>query len=60
MRTKAGKLHMFVGIDRTSKFAFVELHPEATRRIAAEFLGRLIKAIPYKVHTILTDNVLRW
>ncbi|MHC2303310.1 hypothetical protein ACVJBD_007577 [Rhizobium mongolense] len=26
MRTEQGKLHMFVAVDRTSKFAFVELH----------------------------------
>lgn len=26
VRTEQGKLHMFVAIDRTSKFAFVELH----------------------------------
>jgi hypothetical protein len=26
VRTEEGKLHLFVAIDRTSKFAFVELH----------------------------------
>lgn len=26
VRTEQGKLYMFVGVDRTSKFAFVELH----------------------------------
>lgn len=56
VRTSEGKLHMFVAIDRTSKFAFVELHEKATRRIAGDFLRRLIKAIPYKVHIVLTDN----
>ncbi|MES0133333.1 helix-turn-helix domain-containing protein, partial [Mesorhizobium sp. M0029] len=30
VRTEQGKLHMFVAIDRTSKFAFVELHEKAT------------------------------
>ncbi len=56
VRTEEGKLHMFVAIDRASKFAFVELHDRATRRNASEFLRRLIKALPYKVHTVLTDN----
>ena len=37
VRTEQGKLHMFVAIDRTSKFAFVELHEKATTR----GLGRL-------------------
>jgi transposase len=29
VRTEQGKLHMFVAIDRTSKFAYVELHEKA-------------------------------
>ena len=56
VRTGEGKLHMFVAIDRASKFAFVELHDRATRRNASEFLRRLIEAVPDKVHTVLTDN----
>src|SRR5829696_629228 len=32
VRTEQGKLHLFVAIDRTSKFAFVELHEKATTR----------------------------
>ena len=56
VRTAEGRLYLFVAIDRTSKFAFTELHERATRRIAADFLLNLIKAVPYKVHTVLTDN----
>jgi transposase InsO family protein len=56
VRTAEGKLHLIVAIDRTSKFAFVELHEKVARRTAADFLRRLIAAIPYKVHTVLTDN----
>ena len=56
LRTEEGKLYMFVAIDRVSKFAFAELHEKATRRIAAEFLRHLIDAVPYKIHTVLTDN----
>lgn len=56
VRTEEGKLYMLVAIDRTSKFAFVELHEKATRRIAGNFLRHLIAAVPYKVHTVLTDN----
>lgn len=55
-RTEQGKLHLFVAIDRTSKFAFVELHEKATTRVAADFLLHLIAAVPYKIHTVLTDN----
>lgn len=56
VQTAEGRLYLFVAIDRTSKFAFVELHAKATTRIAADFLHALIRAVPYKVHTVLTDN----
>lgn len=56
VRTAEGRLYMFVAIDRTSKFAFVELHREAKQRTAGDFLRRLIEAVPYKIHTVLTDN----
>ncbi|WP_412760101.1 integrase core domain-containing protein [Methylobacterium guangdongense] len=46
----------YVAIDRTTKFAFVELHEKGTRRVAGDFLRHLIEALPYKVHTVLTDN----
>ena len=32
VRTAEGKLYLFVAIDRTSKFAFAELHEKATTR----------------------------
>jgi transposase-like protein len=56
VRTAGGKLHLIVAIDRTSKFVFVELHEKVTRRAAADCLRRLIEAVPYRVHTVLTDN----
>ena len=56
MRTAQGKLYLLVAIDRTSKFAFVELHEKVARSTAADFLRRLVAAVPYKVHTVLTDN----
>ena len=56
VRTKQGKLHRFVAIDRTSKFAFVELQQKATTVVSREFLLRLIAGVPYKIHTALTDD----
>jgi hypothetical protein len=56
VRTEEGKLHLFVAIDRTSKLAFAQLHEKATRGTAADFLRALIAAVPYKIHTVLTDN----
>jgi hypothetical protein len=37
-----------------------ELHPRATRTIANGFLDNLIKAVPYKIHTVLTDNGIQF
>jgi transposase InsO family protein len=56
VRTAEGKLYLLVAIDRTSKFAFVELHEKVARQTAGDFLRHLIAAVPYKVHTVLTDN----
>lgn len=60
VRTEEGKLYLFVGIDRTSKFVYVELLAKYGKAEAAEFLRKLIKAVPYKIHTILTDNGIQF
>ena len=60
LRTEEGKLHMFVAIDRTSKFAFVKLEEKANRVTASAFLEDLIQAVPYKIHTVLTDNGIQF
>src|SRR5215207_7182881 len=60
VQTEEGKLYLFVAIDRTSKFAFAELHERMTRVVAAEFLRHLIPAVPYKIHTILTANGIQF
>lgn len=56
VQTAQGRLYLFVAIDRTSKFAFVQLVEKATRRVAGDFLRALTAALPYKIHTVLTDN----
>ena len=56
VRTAEGRLHLYVAIDRTSKFAFIQLAKSANRVTASAFLEALIAAVPYKIHTILTDN----
>jgi transposase InsO family protein len=60
MRTAEGKLYLYVAIDRTSKFAFVQLVRKTGRTSASAFLVALIKAVPYKIHTILTDNGIQF
>jgi transposase-like protein len=56
LRSAEGKVHMFLAIDRVSKFTYAELHPAATMLAGAAFLRAVITAFPYKLHTILTDN----
>ena len=60
LQTAEGKLYLYVAIDRTSKFAFVQLARKTGRTSAAAFLEALIAAVPYKIHTVLTDNGIQF
>ena len=60
VRTAEGKLHLYVAIDRTSKFTVTQLVDKADRRTASAFLEALIAAVPYKIHTVLTDNGIQF
>jgi len=60
VRTAEGKLYLYVAIDRTSKFAFVQLVKKTGRTSASAFLVALIKAVPYKIHIVLTDNGIQF
>jgi transposase InsO family protein len=60
VRTEEGKLYLFVAIDRTSKFAYAELHNKADRSTATAFLKTLIEAVPYTIHIVLTDNGIQF
>lgn len=55
-----GKLYLLVAIDRTSNFAFAQLVGKASRVTASTFLVALIAAVPYKIHTVLTDNGIQF
>ena len=60
VQTAQAKLFLFVAIDRTSKFAFAKLVEKANRVTASAFLVALIEAVPYKIHTVLTDNGIQF
>jgi hypothetical protein len=60
VQTAEGKLRLFVAVDRTSKLASVDLHEQAGRMIAAQFLRNLVAAVPYRIHTVLTDNGIQF
>lgn len=56
VRTEQGRFYIFVTIDRTRKFALVELHEKVKTSTVREFLEQLIAAVPYTIHTVPTDN----
>lgn len=60
VRTAEGKLYLYVAIDRTSKFAFVQVVRKTGRTSASAFLVALIETVPYKIHTVLTDNEIQF
>ena len=60
VRTAEGKLYLFMAIDRTSKFVVVELVQRADLRAAVAFLEALVEAVPYRIHTVLTDNDIQF
>ena len=49
-----GKTILFVTIDPTRKSAFVRRKEKADRITAPAFLVALVKAVPYRIHTVLT------
>jgi len=59
-RTVQGKLYLYVAIDRTSKFAFVQLVEKANTATAKAFLAALVAAVPYKIEIVLTDNGIQF
>jgi hypothetical protein len=50
VRTEECKLYLFVAIDRTSKFAFAQLHPKADVTTASGFLKALSMPFPSDPH----------
>ena len=56
LRYEGGKAFLFVAVDRTSKLVFARIYRQATKLAAAAFLKVLVKTVPYRIHTVLTDN----
>ena len=56
LRYEGGKTYLFVAVDRTSKLVFARIYRKATKLVAAGFLKALLMAVPYRIHTVLTDN----
>jgi transposase InsO family protein len=56
LRLAEGKLHMFLAIDRVTKFVHVGFFDANTKMNGAAFLREAVEAFPYAIHTVLTDN----
>jgi transposase-like protein len=56
LRLAEGKIHMFLAIDRVSKFTHVAFFDAANKMNGAAFLREVVVAFPYAIHTVLTDN----
>lgn len=60
VRTEEGKLYLFVAIDRTSKYVMAKLAHQANMASARSFLEELVDTVPYRIHTVLTDNGIQF
>ena len=56
LRYEGGKGFLFVAVDRTSKLVFARIYRKASKLAASAFLNVLVRTVPYRIHTILTDN----
>ena len=56
IHTQEGKAYLFVGIDRATKYTYIELHTKMTQNNACLFLKNFIADCPFIIHTLLTDN----
>jgi transposase InsO family protein len=56
LRLAQARLHMFLAIDRVSKFAHVAFFDAANKMNGAAFLREVVATFPYAIHTVLTDN----
>jgi transposase InsO family protein len=48
--------YLFAAIDRASRWVYVEILPNKSAKHASAFLKRLLKAAPFTITKILTDN----
>jgi transposase InsO family protein len=56
MPDEDSRRYLFAGIDRATRWVYVEILPEKSAACAQGFLERLLKAAPFKVTKVLTDN----
>lgn len=55
-RLRHQRSYVFVAIERTTRFVYVEVVPQRDAKTISGCLERFIDAFGYPIHTILTDN----
>jgi transposase-like protein len=50
------RTYLFVAIDRASRWVYLERLTDKSAKSAQGFFKRLLKAAPFKIYTVLTDN----
>ena len=56
MPDETSRKYLFVGIDRATRWIYLEILPEKSASNASDFLKRFIDKVPFKIKIILTDN----
>ena len=49
LRSAEGGPHMFLAIDRLTKFAYVKFHPTAEMATGGAFMRGVVQAFPYQI-----------
>ncbi len=58
MAADSSRQSLFVAIDRATRWVVIRIFKSKIAANAYHFLRNLIAAVPYKLHIVLTDNVL--
>jgi transposase InsO family protein len=56
MADEQKRRYVFVAIDRATRWVFIAIKSQRTAAAARSFLNELVKAAPFKIRTLLTDN----
>ena len=56
MQDQRSRSYLFVAIDRATRWVYLEIRRDKTAKSAKAFLNKVVKAAPFKINKILTDN----
>ena len=56
MSDETSRSYLFVGIDRATRWVYLDIRPNKEASTAASFLRKLKKAAPFHITKVLTDN----